>query len=150
MFIQGAIIFWVLVTGFILNKPQRIPFVVKCIAVFTLIRSVFIMLTHTALPPDHIVLDPNSIFHYITAGNDMFFSSHTGLPFLLALIFWQDKKMRLLFILASIIFAICVLMGHLHYSIDVFAAFFMSYSIFHICKQLFPKDYDLLHEKMAI
>jgi len=48
---------------------------------------------------------------------------------------------------ASLIFGAAVLFGHLHYSIDVFAAFFITYAIFHIAQKFFPKDYKLLHEK---
>jgi len=149
MFVQGAIVFGIFVIILVLREPQRMPFVVKSVAIFILIRSLFIMLTHTALPPDHVILDPTSIFRFITAGDDMFFSSHTGLPFLLALIFWQNKRLRLFFIIVSFIFAVSVLMAHLHYSIDVFAAFFMSYSIFHIARRFFLKDYALFNESAA-
>ena len=76
-------------------------------------------------------------------GNDLFFSGHTGLPFLLALIFWENKKLRFLFLGFSVLFAVVVLLGHLHYSIDVFAAYFITYTIFHICKFLFKKDWQL-------
>jgi len=147
VFVEGAIALWLFVIFLLIRDPQKIPFVVKGIAVFVLIRSFFIMLTHLALPPDHSYLDPASTFRYITAGNDMFFSSHTGLPYLMALNFWANKKLRIFFIGTAIIFAASVLLGHLHYSIDVFAAFFITYSIFHICQRLFPGDYRLLSEK---
>jgi hypothetical protein len=148
IFVEGAIALWLFAIFLLLRDPQKIPFAVKSIAVFVLIRSFFIMLTHIALPPDHAYLDPDSTFRYITAGNDMFFSSHTGLPYLLALNFWRNKKLRIFFVGASIVFAASVLLGHLHYSIDVFAAFFITYSIFHICQRLFPKDYKLLIESI--
>ena len=31
-------------------------------------------------------------------------------------------------------------MGHLHYSIDIFAAFFITYAIYHIAVQIFKKE----------
>jgi hypothetical protein len=146
IFIQGAMVVIVFGIFLLLREPEKIPFVVKSVAVFVLIRSAFIMMTHTALPIEHILLDPNSTFRYITEGNDMFFSSHAGLPFLMALIFWENKKLRITFFILSGIFALTVLMAHLHYSIDVFAAFFITYSIFHICQRLFPQDYKLSQE----
>ena len=149
IFIEGAILLWIFVTFLIIRDPHKIPFTVKSIAVFVLIRSAFIVLTHTALPPNHSFLDPDSTFRYITAGNDMFFSSHTGLPFLIALNFWENKKLRLFFIGASAIFAASVLLAHLHYSIDVFAAFFITYSIFHISRRLFSRDYELFQKASA-
>ena len=73
-------------------------------------------------------------------GGDLFFSGHTGLPFLMALIFWDNKYLRWIFILTSVMFATVVLLAHLHYSIDVLSAFFITYTIFHIALFLFKKD----------
>ena len=143
IFFEGFAIFWTFVITLLILKPHKIPFTVKSIAVFVLIRSIFITLTHLGLPPNHSFLDPDSTFHYLTFGNDMFFSSHTGLPFLMALIFWEDKKLRIIFISASLFFGTSVLLGHLHYSIDVFAAFFITYTIFHISRWAFRNDYEL-------
>jgi hypothetical protein len=39
-------------------------------------------------------------------------------------------------------FGVIVLLSHLHYSIDVFAAFFITYSIYHIALKLFDRDYE--------
>lgn len=147
IFVEGFAILWIFLISLLIWDPKRIPFVIKSIAVFILIRSVFIMLTHLALPPDHSYLEPDSTFRYISAGNDMFFSSHAGLPYLVALNFWENKKLRFIFVAASIFFAVVVLLGHLHYSIDVLAAFFITYSIYHISRRLFPRDYELLQAK---
>lgn len=143
VFYEGFALLWVGVIFLLLWEPKNIPFVVKSIALFIVIRSLFITLTHLGLPPIHSYMSPDSSFRYISSGNDMFFSSHTGLPFLMALIFWKNKKLKIIFISASVLFAICVLLGHLHYSIDVFAAFFITYSIFEMAKKFFAKDYRL-------
>lgn len=146
-FYEGFAFFWIFVILLLLHEPKRIPFVVKSIALFILIRSLFIMLTHLGIPPLHSTLDKEDIFRYTTLGNDMFFSSHTGLPFLMALNFWENKKLRIFFICASAFFAAVVLLGHLHYSIDVFAAFFITYTIFQIARKFFRKDYRLFMGK---
>jgi hypothetical protein len=109
--------------------------------VFVLIRSVFITLTHIGAFPDHAQIDYSlNIVKLFTRGGDLFFSSHVGLPFLLALVFWKNELIRALFIIASVFFAFVVLLAHLHYSIDVASAFFITYTIFHIARTFFKKD----------
>ena len=127
------------------------PFLMKSVATFTLIRSVFVSLTHISPFPTHAVITSvffnREAFYGIFSGNDLFFSGHTGLPFLLALIFWENKTLRTIFLGFSVMFAIVVLLGHLHYSIDVLSAFFITYSIFHICQVLYKKDWKLFNKK---
>lgn len=143
IFLEGFAMFWVFVALLLVFSPQKTPFVVKSIAIFILIRSIFITLTHLGLPSDHSILEDSDTLYYTTSGNDMFFSSHTGLPFLMSLVFWSNKKLRYIFIFASLFFGTSVLLGHLHYSIDVFAAFFITYGIFHISREMFKKDYRM-------
>ncbi|MEI7425886.1 MAG: phosphatase PAP2-related protein [Candidatus Moraniibacteriota bacterium] len=126
-------------------KPQRIPYVLKNLALFIFIRSIFISLTHLGPIPDHSFLSRHDILSSIASGNDMFFSGHTGMPFLLALIFWENKLLRYIFFFASLMFGASMILGHLHYSIDVFAAFFISHSIYRIGKRLFQADHELFH-----
>ena len=144
IFIYGPVLFWVLIIVYIaLFELEKIPFTLKSVALFLIIRSSFISMTHIGPFPSQIHIGSSGIFSVFTTGNDLFFSSHTGMPFLIALIFWDNKPMRLFSIFASIFFGIIVLMGHLHYSIDVFAAFFITYTIFHIAKKIFKKDWVL-------
>ena len=145
-FIYGILIFWIIASLILLNEPRRIPFSLKAIATFVLIRSVFITLTHIAVFPTHEFIPTTGFMSYFISADDLFFSGHTGLPFLLALIFWDEKYLRYFFILSSIFFGAVVLLGHYHYSIDVAAAFFITYTIYHISEKLFPKDLKFLKE----
>ena len=142
LFVYGPTIFWIIVLAFLIfSVPERIPFSLKSIALFVVIRSVFISLTHIGPFPTHIQINPSGIFGVFTSGNDLFFSGHTGLPFLMAMIFWDKAKMRWFCFASSVFFGAVVLMGHLHYSIDVFAAFFITYAIFNMALHLFRRDY---------
>jgi membrane-associated phospholipid phosphatase len=141
IFIEGFYIFVALVICTMFFRPHYIPFTIKSIALFVFIRSGFIVLTHIGPSPHVITLDPSFLFQKVNFTGDLFFSGHTGLPFLLSLIFWEHKKIRMLFLFAAMLFGITVLLGHLHYSIDVFAAFFITYTIFAIAKKFFAKDW---------
>jgi len=143
IFIYGPIFFFIFVAILILIEPKWMPFTLKTIALFVLIRSFFVSLTHLGPFPDQIPFSSNFILNKLTFGGDLFFSGHTGLPFLMALIFWNFKHLRLIFLATSVIFGASVLLGHIHYSIDVVSAFFITYTIYHICIRVFPKDYKL-------
>ena len=148
IFIYGPIIFWIFIAILLLIEPKRIPFTLKSIALFTIIRAIFISLTHIGPFPTALIIDPNKIMEKFAFGGDLFFSGHTGLPFLMALVFWNIKPLRYMFLFLSVMFGVVVLLGHIHYSIDVLSAFFITYTIFHICNYLFKKDRILFFKSM--
>jgi hypothetical protein len=149
IFVWGSIVLTVFGVLIALDKINRVPFMMKSIAIFTLIRSVFVSITHISPFPTHAIITSvffnKEVFYGIFTGNDLFFSGHTGIPFLLALMFWENKTLRIIFLGFSAMFAIVVLLGHLHYSIDVLSAFFITYAIFDICKFFFKKDWKLFN-----
>lgn len=145
IFVFGPMLMWTFVAFQCLREPKRIPFVLKSIAVFVCIRSIFVSLTHIGPFPTAISVDSNMLKAF-SIGGDLFFSGHTGLPFLMALIFWNQFRLRVFFLITSVIFGIVVLLGHLHYTIDVLSAFFITYTIFHIAKFLFKKECLLFSE----
>jgi hypothetical protein len=152
IFVWGAVILTFLGFFIAIKNLNFVPFALKSIAIFTLIRSVFISLTHISPFPTHAIISSTffnkEAFSGIFTGNDLFFSGHTGIPFLLTLMFWNvNKKLRYFFLGFSFLFAVVVLLGHLHYSIDVLSAFFITYSIFDLCKYMFKKDWQLLQKK---
>lgn len=140
---EVALFFIIFILLVLFFDPRKIPFALKSSAVFVIIRSTFIILTHLGPAPVHSHLGNHDILSSFNLGKDLFFSGHTGMPFLMALIFWDNKWVRYICLSASIVFGAAVLLGHLHYSIDVFSAFFITYAIFDITKKLFAKDYDL-------
>ncbi|OGF61137.1 hypothetical protein A2662_03215 [Candidatus Giovannonibacteria bacterium RIFCSPHIGHO2_01_FULL_45_33] len=144
-FIWATFAFWTFVILLCLTEPKRIPFVLNAIATFTIIRSGFISLTHLGPYPTQTAID-SYILSFFVFDADLFFSGHTGMPFLFALMFWEERVLRYLFIVMALAFGTIVLLAHLHYSIDVASAFFITYAIYHITEYLFPKD-KLLFEK---
>jgi len=145
LFINGSILFTIFVIFVYLQKPERIPFTVKTTALFVLIRSLFIILTHIGPFAEQQIIY-QGFFSKLSFGADLFFSGHTGMPFLFALVFWKDKIIRYIFITFSLSFAVIVLMAHIHYSIDVFSAFFITYTIFHLSEKIFHKDRKMFYE----
>lgn len=145
--IEGALSCIVLGTLFVFSKPRYILFTLKTVALFIATRAFFTSLTHIGIYPGAInpgagFLD--SIYIYLDFQTGFFFSGHTGLPFLMALIFWREPFPRAVLLSLSFVFAVAVLLAHVHYSIDVFAAPFMAYGIFAIAKKFFPRDYALI------
>ncbi len=146
IFVYGALAFWIFISLLCLYDPKKIPFTLKSIALFVIIRAIFISLTHIGPFPTAMIVDSGELMKKFSFGGDLFFSGHTGLPFLMALVFWKNKYLRWLFVASSIVFGTVVLLGHLHYSIDVLSAFFITYTIYHIAKFLFKKDEVLFNE----
>lgn len=148
IFIYGAILFGLFLVALMIKEPKQIPFIIKSVAFFIFIRAIFISLTHIGpiigAPP----FASNIVLRNLMFGADYFFSGHTGLPFLMALSYWSNKFLRVIFIAASLIFGVSALLGHYHYSIDVFAAFFITYAIFHIAKMLFKNDFKLFSHNL--
>ena len=145
LIIQGALILTFIIIALLLIQPKYLNFTVKALALFIIIRSFFISLTHLGVNANQLPLDVNSTGFWLynilyNSKGDFFFSGHTGLPFLMALIFWQEKFWRYLFLAVSFILGVSVLLAHIHYSIDVFAAPFMTYSIFALTRLLWPDD----------
>ncbi len=141
---DGAMFFLMILALVLFHEPRRIPFAIKSIALFIFVRSVFMILTHIAPPLNGSSLDVDEFINKLSSGDDLFFSAHTGLPFLFVLIFWDESYLRYFFISSTIIGAATVILGHLHYSIDVFSALFIAFGIFHIAKVFFRKDHEIM------
>jgi hypothetical protein len=121
---------------------SRVTHIGNTIALFFCIRSLFVCLTHIAPLGAELYVPAGGgvLWQYLSGfftGSDLFFSGHTGLPYLCALLFWNTKNERYFFLALSIFFACIVLLGHMHYSIDVAAAYFITFSIYKISERYF-------------
>lgn len=146
LFVYGTFAILIIISLLLVLWPNRLPFALKGLALFFLIRSVFVSLTHLGPYPIDPAPTPAPFFNSMFFAGDLFFSGHTGTPFLGALAFWHIPRLRYFFLGASVFFGTIVLLGHYHYSIDVLAAFFITYSIFNMALWLFPREWELFRK----
>jgi hypothetical protein len=146
--VEGALIAIALSILLIAAKPQYLLFTLKAAAIFIATRAVFIAVTHIGIYPGGVNPDPTGIFDRTYTGLGLeagfFFSGHTGLPFLMGLIFWNEKLWRYIYITMAIVFGVAVLFAHVHYTIDVLAAPYMSYGIYKMSQYFFAEDFKMI------
>lgn len=134
LFVWGFAAFWAWAIGVaLLRERRRLAHIAWLYALLLLVRSLFIVLTPMRAPPDSLWVGGDPLFdavgRHLTFRNDLFFSSHTALPFLGFLVY-RDRWARLVFLGFSVTLAVTVLLTRLHYSIDVFAAYFITYAVY--------------------
>lgn len=123
---------------FAVIRTRYLVFFLKSMSVLILVRAFFVNLTNLGIPAGTI---PTTSF--FTQGGDLFFSGHTALPFMATLIFWDIVPARYILLGLTLFMGTEVLVGHQHYSIDVFAAPFITYGVYVFCREiLFKVDYD--------
>ena len=133
----GALYLEYAILAFAVLRTRSLVFLLKTMAVLILVRDVFINMTNLGIPEGTI---PTTSF--FTQGGDLFFSGHTALPIMAALIFWHLPKVRAFMLGVAVVLVVEVLLGRQHYSIDVFAAPFIVYGVYMFCRHLFKADYE--------
>jgi len=139
IFVYGYIV--ILVTLFaypLFFNVRKLHSTIGQFSLLVLIRSFFIILTHLKAPFDAVRGNLPLIYSVFSFKNDLFFSGHTSIAFLGFLLF-RKEKIGIFFLIASFAMAFIVLAMHLHYSIDVFAAFFITYGCYKIGNFVFDK-----------
>ncbi len=119
-------------------KPKDFYFYVNMISLLTLTRAFFIILTHLKGAPNMIQVTYPAFVANLSFTNDLFFSGHTAFPFLGFLLF-KNPVMKCFMLISSLVLASVALLTHMHYSIDVFAAFFITYGIYIIGLKTFNR-----------
>lgn len=120
-------------------KVKELHIVLSQFSLLLMIRSFFVTLTHLKRPAEAVV---NAYLSHIprifTFENDMFFSGHVAISFLGFLLF-RKEKIGVFFLIMTFVMAVTVLLMHVHYSIDVFAAIFITYGSYKIGEWFFEK-----------
>ena len=118
--------------------PSRAHYYMGVFGILGILRGFFITFTYLGLPFGAIIPDYPGQLSMMFFSNDLFFSGHTAVPFLGFLLF-RKEKIGLFFLVSTIVLASTILLGHLHYSIDVFAAFFITYGSYKLSNWFFKK-----------
>jgi membrane-associated phospholipid phosphatase len=142
LFFQGIYsIIWMIVLYSVFFEPETLPFGMKTIGLLIILRAGFIVLTYLGPPIGFYFGSEGVGFDSPLKGlfftNDLFFSGHTALPFLAYLLFRKNLWFRVIMLIGSLIMGVTVLLMHVHYSIDVFSAFFISYGVYTFSNMIF-------------
>lgn len=136
LFVYGYIA--LIVTMFLypaLFRVRTLHIVAIQFSLLLILRSVFMLFTHLETPAGAVAVGFPSFFEKLYFENDMFFSGHTAMPFLGFYLF-RHSPLRYVFLVGAVVMGIVVLAMHLHYSIDVFSAFFMTYCSYRMGQRL--------------
>lgn len=121
--------------------PRRMPFLIFMLAVYMAIRAAFVFLSPIGAPVGMLDMSKlDFIFSRImgawTFNNEFVFSGHTGIP-LLFFLFFETRGLKAIMLAGSLTMGVCVLLSHNHYTVDVLAAYPMSYSIYKFAEWLY-------------
>ncbi len=118
----------------LLKSPQRFLFAIQLYSLMAFVRIIAMYLLPLE-PPDNMILLKDPFVEFFGSGQiltkDLFFSGHTATLYILFLVS-ENKFTKTLFLISTIAVAICVLLQHVHYTIDVFAAIFFTYACYKI------------------
>jgi hypothetical protein len=107
-------------------------------SLLVMLRALFMIFTHLQSPLDAIPVSFPWIFKGLSFQNDMFFSGHAAIPFLGYLLF-SKSKIKYFFLAGSILMSVTVLLMHIHYSIDVFSAYFIAACSYRIVNKILTR-----------
>lgn len=120
-------------------KVKEFHVAISQFSMLVLLRSFFISLTHLKRPVDAIAVSVSHLSNLLIFRNDLFFSAHTAIPFLGFLLFRKNKIVGTFFLIMTFVLGATVLLMHVHYSIDVFAALFITYGSYRLGEWMFKR-----------
>lgn len=114
------------------GEPERWPLVARRFALLLVVKSAVMLLTPLRIPDGSLSMEGSALYahagRFLTVQNDLFFSTHTAAPFLAALLFTRPWAKAVCGAWAVVMAAV-VLLGRMHYSVDVAGAFLIAYAV---------------------
>jgi len=139
IYLYGAVFMVILLFLYpLVFEVKKFHIVISQFSLLVMVRGFFTSLTHLAIPTGALQFHVPKALFFLNFSNDLFFSGHTAIPFLGFLLFKEDK-IRYLFLALSILMGTVVLLMHVHYTIDVLSAFFITFGTFKIGEWFFSK-----------
>ena len=135
-----ALIYISLVTAIItlIKNPKRLLFTIQLYTLMVIVRIAAMYLLPLEPPSTMIILNDPFVEIFGTGQTltkDLFFSGHTATLFILYLVS-EKKSVKFIFLFCTIAVAVSVILQHVHYTIDVFAAVFFTYASYVILKSI--------------
>lgn len=116
---------------------KRAHYYIGMLSLFVLARAGFSILTHMASPAEAIYTTYRPMLYQLFSfPNALFFCAKAGIPFLVFLMV-PNKKIKIFMLCSSVLLAILVILMHLHYSIDIVSAYFITFGIYKLGGHLF-------------
>jgi membrane-associated phospholipid phosphatase len=132
--IYGSI---VVAVATLFKNPKQLMFAIQLYTLMVAVRIIAMFLLPLEPPSTMIALNDPFVEFFGTGQTltkDLFFSGHTATLLILFLIS-ENKIIKSVFMISTIMVAISVILQHVHYAIDVFAAVFFTYA----CNKLLVK-----------
>jgi S-formylglutathione hydrolase FrmB len=135
-----GLIYFGLIVGvvFLLGHPRILLLTVQSYILMVMFR-IAMMFVLPLDPPSGLIPLTDPFVQFFGTGKtptrDLFFSGHTSTLFLLFLTA-QKRPLKVLFLVCTIVVGGAVILQHVHYTIDVLVAPFISYGAFRIVQQL--------------
>lgn len=139
---QGYVAFLACFFGFWLARDRRkLAFLLAATAVLMLVRDAFVLLTPVGPLPDLIPLYKSGVVgglhDRLEFDGELFFSGHTGFPFLYFLLTRRERAVSLACLAVSLVNGLGVMVTRNHYAIDVLGAFAIVPTVSALSRRLF-------------
>lgn len=137
--IFGLIYLCLIIGVFVLaKKPDKLLLAFQTYTAVVIVRIIAMYLVPFEAPEKLIVLKDPFVEMFGSGESltkDLFFSGHTTTLFMLFLVV-ESKKLKYVFLISAIVVGVTIVLQHVHYVIDVFAAPFFTYTCYALVSSL--------------